>query len=121
MFDNVIVGVDDCDAGRDAVGLATQLASGKRRLAFAYVEVVALKPPDARDASESPVCQRATERLASLADAAEVDAEVLCVEARSVASGLHELGVSRRADLLVIGASRRDEHDRTQALNGSSA
>jgi len=31
MFDNVIVGVDDYDAARDAVGLATQLASGMRR------------------------------------------------------------------------------------------
>lgn len=112
MFDNVIVGVDDYGAGRDAVGLATQLASAKRRLTFACVEVVAPKPPDSGDASESPVCRHAMERLASLADAAEVDAEVLCVEARSVASGLHELGVSRRADLLVIGASRGDEHDR---------
>jgi nucleotide-binding universal stress UspA family protein len=112
MFDNVIVGVDDYDAGRDAVGLATRLASGKRRLTFAYVEVVALKPPDSGDASESPVCRRAMERLASLADEAGVDAEVLCVEARSVASGLHELGVRRRGDLLVIGASRRDEYDR---------
>lgn len=112
MFDNVIVGVDDYDTGRDAVGLARQLASGKRQLTFAYVEVVALKPPDVADASESPVCRRAVERLASLAEAAEVDAEVVCVEARSVTSGLHELGVSRRADLLVIGASRRDEPDR---------
>jgi nucleotide-binding universal stress UspA family protein len=112
MFDHVVVGIDNYDAGRDAVGLATQLASGKRQLTFAYVEVVALKPPDSADASESPVCRRAMERLASLADEVEVDAEVLCVEARSVASGLHELGVSQRADLLVIGASRRDEYDR---------
>jgi nucleotide-binding universal stress UspA family protein len=52
------------------------------------------------------------ERLASLADEADVDAKVLCVEARSVASGLHKLGVSQRGDLLVIGASRRDEYDR---------
>jgi nucleotide-binding universal stress UspA family protein len=112
MFDNVIVGVDDYDAARDAVGLATQLASGTRQLTFAYVEVVALKPPDSAEASESPVCRRAMERLASLADEAEVDAEVVCVEARSVARGLHELGVSQRGDLLVIGASRRDEYDR---------
>jgi nucleotide-binding universal stress UspA family protein len=112
MFDNVIVGLDDYDAGRDAVGLATQLASGKRRLTFAYVEVIALKPPDSAGVSESADCRRAMERLASLADEAGVDAEVLCVEARSVASGLHELGMSRRADLLVIGASRRDEYDR---------
>jgi nucleotide-binding universal stress UspA family protein len=112
MFDNVIVGVEDYDAGRDAVGLATQLASGRRPLAFAYVGVVALKPPDSARESESADCRRAMQRLASLADEAGVDAEVLCVEARSVASGLHELGVSRRADLLVIGASRRDDYDR---------
>jgi nucleotide-binding universal stress UspA family protein len=112
MFDNVIVGIDDYDAGQDAVGLATQLASGKRQLTFAYVEVVALKPPDSADASKSPVSRRAMERLASLADEADVDAKVLCVEARSVASGLHKLGVSQRGDLLVIGASRRDEYDR---------
>jgi nucleotide-binding universal stress UspA family protein len=112
MFDNVIVGIDDYDAGRDAVGLATQLVSGKPQLTFAYVEVVALWPPDSADASESPVCRRAMQRLASLADEAEVDAQVLCVQARSVASGLHKLSVSQRGDLLVIGASRRDEYDR---------
>jgi nucleotide-binding universal stress UspA family protein len=112
MFDNVIVGVDNVDAGRDAIGLAKQLGSGTRQLTLAYVEVVAIKSPDSADGSESPLCRRAMERLASVADEAEVDAEVLCVEARSVASGLHELGVRRRGDLLVIGASRRDEYDR---------
>jgi nucleotide-binding universal stress UspA family protein len=113
MFDNVIVGVDDYDAGRDAVGLATRLGSGKPSLTFAYVEVVALTPPDSAGTSESADCRRAMQRLASLADEAGVDAEVSCVQARSVASGLHELGVNRRADLLVIGASRRDAYDRT--------
>jgi nucleotide-binding universal stress UspA family protein len=112
MFDNVIVAIDDSDAGRDAVGLATQLASGKRALTFAYVGVVALEPPDSARASESADGRRAKQRLAWLADEAGIDAEVFCVEARSVASGLHELGVSRRADLLVIGASRRDDYDR---------
>lgn len=112
MFDNVIVGVDDYEAGRDAVGLATRLGSGKRSLAFAYVEVVAFTPPDPAATSESADSRRAMQRLASLADEAGVDVEVSCVQARSVASGLHELGVSRRADLLVIGASRRDEYDR---------
>jgi nucleotide-binding universal stress UspA family protein len=111
MFDNAIVGVDDADAGRDAVALAMRLASGRRSLAFAHVEVVALTPPDSAGTSESADCRRAMQRLASLADEAGVDADVTCVQARSVASGLHGLGVSRRADLLVIGASRRDELD----------
>jgi nucleotide-binding universal stress UspA family protein len=111
MFDNAIVGVDDNDAGRDAVALAMRLACGRRSLAFAHVEVVALTPPDSAGTSESAECRRAMQRLAWLADEAGVDADVTCVQARSVARGLHELGVSRRADLLVIGASRRDELD----------
>ena len=84
MFDNVIVGVDDEDAGRDAVGLATRLASGKRPLALAYVEVVALTPPDSAGTSQSADCRRAMQRLASLAAAAGIDAEVSCAQARSV-------------------------------------
>jgi nucleotide-binding universal stress UspA family protein len=119
MFDNVIVGVDDEDAGRDAVGLATRLASGKRPLALAYVEVVALTPPDSAGTSQSADCRRAMQRLASLAAAAGIDAEVSCAQARSVASGLHALGISRRADLLVIGASRRDEFDRALVGDGT--
>jgi hypothetical protein len=43
---------------RDAVGLATRLDSGNRRLTFADVEVVPLKPLDSGDACESPVCRR---------------------------------------------------------------
>jgi nucleotide-binding universal stress UspA family protein len=112
MFDKVIVGVGDEDAGRDAVGLATLLGCGQRPLALAYVERVALVPADSPAASQSAECRRAMQRLASLAVEAGVGAELSCVQAPSVASGLHELAASRRADLLVIGASGRDELDR---------
>jgi hypothetical protein len=47
MLDNVIVGVSDCYTGRDAVGLATRLGSGKPSLALAY-----RAPRDRRAAGE---------------------------------------------------------------------
>ena len=48
MFDNVVVGVHDYEAGRDAVALATDLVSPDGKLLLVYVEVMALAPdPDA--------------------------------------------------------------------------
>jgi nucleotide-binding universal stress UspA family protein len=111
MFDNIIIGVDGRETGRDALGLAKQLASQERQVTLAYVQVLPVKPPpDTGDRAYDR--RRAAERLASLGDESHVDADVLCVEARSVAAGLHDLAVRRDADLLVIGASRSDELDR---------
>jgi nucleotide-binding universal stress UspA family protein len=56
--------------------------------------------------------RRALERLASLRDDAHADADLLSVQAGSVTHGLHE-AVRRHGDLLVIGASRRDDFERT--------
>jgi nucleotide-binding universal stress UspA family protein len=61
---------------------------------------------------EAADVRRAAERLASLADELEVGAEVLYIEAKSVAEGLHDLATGRDADLLVVGASRRDAYER---------
>jgi nucleotide-binding universal stress UspA family protein len=110
MFDNVIVGVDGPQAGRDALRLAQQLASPRGQLTLAAVEVVAPRPgPAAGLVSEADHARRALRLLAQLRDESQVDAQVVCVEARSVAAGLHELAVRRDADLLLIGASRQDE------------
>jgi nucleotide-binding universal stress UspA family protein len=113
MFEDVIVGVGDYDAGRDAVALAKELAAGAQRLTLAYVEVVMVKPdPDSGPAWQDADRRRAIERLASLRDEFRVDAETVCVKAHSVAKGLRGLTGSAAADLLVIGASRRDEYER---------
>jgi nucleotide-binding universal stress UspA family protein len=110
MFDTVIVGVDGPQAGRDALGLATQLAPPHAQLTLAYVEVVPREPwPPSGAVTEAAHARRALGRLTSLRDESQVDAHAVFVEAESVAAGLHELAVRRRADLLVIGASRRDE------------
>jgi nucleotide-binding universal stress UspA family protein len=115
MFDNVIVGVDAPQAGGgDALGLATQLASPHTRLTLARIEVVPRQPwPPPADAVTEAAHARALRQLTQLRESFQVAAHLVCVEAPSVAAGLHELALRRDADLLVIGASRRDDYERT--------
>jgi nucleotide-binding universal stress UspA family protein len=113
MFDNVVVGVDDYDAGRDGLELAKQLVSRDGDMLLVFVEVVMRAPGVDTDPKwQLDDRRRALERLASVRDDAHADAQLLTVQAGSVARGLHE-AVRRHGDLLVIGASRRDEFERT--------
>jgi nucleotide-binding universal stress UspA family protein len=113
MFDNVVVGVDDYDAGRDALELAKQLVSLDGDMLLVFVEVVMRPPgPDTEPKWQLYDRRRALERLASVRDDANADAQSLTVQAGSVARGLHE-AVRRHGDLIVIGASRRDDFERT--------
>jgi nucleotide-binding universal stress UspA family protein len=111
MFDNVVVGVDDYEAGRDALELAKRLVSADGDLLLVFVEVVMRAPgPDTDAEWQRDERRRALERLASVRDDANAEAQLLTVQAGSVASGLHE-AVRRHGDGLVIGASRRDEFE----------
>jgi nucleotide-binding universal stress UspA family protein len=114
MFENVFIGVDDLEGGRDALGLACQLASPHGRLTLAYVQV-AMAGPDDDSGAQSLAAERlpAIERLRALRDQSHAEPQVLAVQASSVATGLHELARRRDADLLVVGASRRDSYERT--------
>ena len=113
MFDNVVVGIDNYDAGRDALELAKQLVAPDGDMLLVFVEVVMRAPgPDTDPQWQLDERRRALERLASVRDDANADAQLLTVQAGSVARGLHE-AVRRHGDLLVIGASRRDEFERT--------
>lgn len=113
MFDNVIVGVHGQEAGRDALALATRLTSPHGQITLAYVQVVTLKPaPDSGARSLAMDRLPAWQLLRSMRDESERAAQVLCVEAGSVVSGLHELAARHGGDLLVIGASRRDDYER---------
>jgi len=90
MFDNVVVGAGGEGAGPDALELATQLVSTDGNLIVVAVEVEVL-PPD----TDPPMAgfserRRELQQLASLRDEAYVDAQLLCVQARSVARGLHQ-------------------------------
>jgi nucleotide-binding universal stress UspA family protein len=113
MFENVVKGVDDYEAGQDALELAKQLVSLDGHLLLVYVEVVMRAPgPETDPKWQLDDRRRALERLASVRDGARAEAQLLTVQAGSVARGLHE-AVRRHGDLLVIGSSRRDEFERT--------
>jgi nucleotide-binding universal stress UspA family protein len=110
MFSNVVVGVKELEAGRDALCLARPLTSANGNLTLAHVQVVAPKPaPDSGAAGAAARHQDALERLTALRDESRLDAEVVCGEARDVQTGLHDITRAGDADLLVIGASREDE------------
>ena len=113
MFEKVVVGIDDYEAGRDALELANQLVSLRGSLLLVYVEVVMAAPgPDSDPRWQLDDRRRALERLTRVREDADLAAELLTVQAGSVARGLHE-AVRRHGDLLVIGASRRDDFERT--------
>lgn len=108
MFDNVIVGVEDEDAGSDAIALAGLLLAEGGRLTLANVY------PGERYVwrGGNPAYQVVEEddSLAILKRArkdAGVQAELNLTGATSVGAGLHVLSEDAGADLLVVGSSRR--------------
>jgi nucleotide-binding universal stress UspA family protein len=113
MFDNVVVGVDeDHSAGRDALALARQMVSTGGHLTLVYVQrMVHGTGPEWEPVWYADARRHALDRVASLRDEAQIDAELMSVQAKSAAAGLHEV-VRRQGDLLVIGASRRDDFER---------
>ena len=118
MFNSVVAGVltgvlDD-QTDRNVIALAQELVSPQGKFMLLHVHLVTAKPaPDSGSLADMAKCRQALQRLAALADELSVDAEVRCVEAHSPRRGLHEFASRRGADLLVVGASRGDENDRT--------
>jgi nucleotide-binding universal stress UspA family protein len=108
MFENVVVGVDDCEAGRDAAVLSNVLDSSHARLTLVYVNVVTTMPSAHSGAIRNAGHRSAAERLSALRDELPGDVEIASIQARSIADGLHSFAASSQADLLAIGASRRD-------------
>jgi nucleotide-binding universal stress UspA family protein len=127
MFNNVIVGVDEQQGGRDAIALAKDLVAEDGELTLAYVHFGDPKlTPGSSPAFEATERQRALELLAKAREDAGIEAELLCKGSPSVGRGLHELAERQRADLLVVGSCRRGligrvlvgDHTR-DALNGA--
>ena len=110
MFEQVVVGALDGQPGRDTVALARELASPQGELTLVRVHLVMSKSaPYSPSMADSAKCKHALKRLTALAAELSVDAQVSCVEARSVRHGLHEFASARHADLLVVGASSGDQ------------
>ena len=127
MFEQIVIGVDEHEGGRDAIALAKKLvaSNGKLILAFVY----AGDPYVYRGASaayEATERERALELLEAARAQAGIEAEVRYIGSTSVGRGLHEFAERQGADLLVLGSSRRSllgrvliGDDTRAALNGA--
>jgi len=127
MFENVLVGVDGGQNGRDAIALALRLKGPDGELTLAHVHPGLLRATHA--ATPGMVDEERTSAaslLASERDAAGVDAKLVSIEALTPGRGLHEQAESQGADLLVVGSSRHGAwgrvvlgDDTRSALNGA--
>ena len=110
MFSNVVVGVKEPEAGRDALCLARPLTSAKGNLTLAHVQVAAPKPaPDSGAAGAATRHQDARERLTGCATQSRLDAEVVCAEARDVRTVGTTSRASETPTCWYLGATREDE------------
>lgn len=110
MFKAIVVGVGDVEAGRDALALAVMLRAPEDEVALLHVQAVIGRPaPDSGAVVSAAKRLTALDRLTQLADEFAIEAEVAYIEARSVRHGLHEFARQKNVDLLVVGASHRDE------------
>ncbi len=108
MFENVIVGVDGRQGGRDATALARCLAGPGATVTLANVCERMYVPAYGASPARTGDDRLAAERLlAEERSRSELDADLLVVESTSPARGLHELAETRRADLLVLGTCHR--------------
>jgi nucleotide-binding universal stress UspA family protein len=107
VFTNVIVGVDENPASRDAITLARELVGDGGELTLAHVH------PDERTFMHSSHTGAQAAREHSLAllgavqESAAVEAERISISSPSVGQGLHELAERQHADLLVMGSCQR--------------
>jgi len=118
MYNNVLVGIEERDRGRDAVALARTLSPHARRLTLAnvnnHVHLAQFGRALSHSASEQHV---PLELLAGLRDELAPDAQVASVVDASVGDGLR--GVAKRlgADLIVVGSSHRSRIGRVARGN----
>jgi nucleotide-binding universal stress UspA family protein len=108
MFENVLVGVDGKQGGRDAIALASLLAAPDERLSLAHVEPGERHPSRAANLSFG-AAQREDSRglLEGERAATATKAEIHTISSESVGGGLHRLAESQGADLLVVGSCAR--------------
>ena len=106
MFENVVVGVDSYQAGRDALELAEALLARDGRVTLVYVEILQGEShADSGTGSDAERQRFGLERLRRLRREAGVSAEIARIDAPSVRRGLYDFACQRGADLIVIRAS----------------
>lgn len=127
MFERILVGVDGNDGGRDAIALAKQLVSEAGRITLAHIY-----PGEAfvwRGGNPAYWPLEEDEVVAMLEAArseAGIEAALRYSPVPPVGRRLHELAEEVKADLLVVGSSRRGlwgrvmlGDDMRAALNGA--
>jgi nucleotide-binding universal stress UspA family protein len=122
MYADVVVGIKETYAGRDALALAQTLAPDSIHFALAHVRV--LEAPGRRAGNSALTTRNRTESLELLSAAREragAAAEILSVLAPDVGSGLHNVAESRGSDLLVVGCCRRSAIDRVRVGDDTRA
>jgi nucleotide-binding universal stress UspA family protein len=104
MFNNVLIGIDGREGGRDAVALARELAAPEATFTLAHVYDT-LRGGGAGEPVLAPraVSQQLLERER---EQASLDAELVARAERKVGHGLHEIAEDTRANLLVVGPTR---------------
>ena len=103
MFENVVVGIDGAQGGRDAVGLAQKLVSPEAAATLAHVYG---ETPVER-AGGLPLSEERDKSRALLdreRDQCWPGADAVSIYATSAGRGLHELALQHGADLLVVGS-----------------
>jgi len=108
MFEQIVVGVDEHEGGRDAIALAKRLLARDGELTLAHVRAHdgdGYRGPSA--AYEASGWASAAELLEKVRDEAGVEAHLRWPVSASVGRGLHELCELIGADLLAMGSSRR--------------
>ena len=127
MFEQIVVGVDGRDGGRNAIALARRLLARDGELMLAHIYA---GDPRVRRSGRPVYEPSKRERTLELLDGARaetgVQARLAWRASSSVGRGLHELCEVVGADLLVVGASRRGllgrvlvGDDTRAALNGA--
>lgn len=107
MFHKVIVAVDETESHHDAIALARELVDPTGQLTLAHVHVRApLHGRGSTSGEEDALPDGSAALLADLSLADGVTATT-AVASSSVGRGLHELVERERADLLVLGSTRR--------------
>ena len=127
MFNNVVVGVDEGEGGRDAIALARALLADGGELTLAHVFIEDLVGSRVwSDPGIEARREHARELLERAASVAGIQANLRWRGAASVGRGLHEIAELTQADLLVVGSSRRGllgrvrlADDTRSALNGA--
>lgn len=108
MFSNVMVGIDEPTASRDALALARLLLADGGRLTLAHIYPGASNPWRGSSPAYAMVEEQdARAMLERTRKEENVDADLRYRGESSVGRGLHVLAEEVGADLLVLGSSRR--------------